>query len=74
MASETMLEEYDFSDGEKNPYSDKIGTPVTIRLNKKTIEYFRKLSEEDGRPCETLISSYLTNCAERGLRPNSIEK
>jgi len=36
---------------------------VTIRLDKPTIEYFKKLSEEVGVPYQTLINLYLRDCA-----------
>lgn len=71
MPKEIMREEYDFSKGEKNPYFNKIKTSVTIRLDPNTIDYFKKLSEEVGRPYQTLINSYLADCAERGLRPKT---
>jgi len=36
---------------------------VTIRLDKPTIEYFKKLSEEVGVPYQSLINLYLRDCA-----------
>ncbi len=36
-----MREEYDFSSGIKNPYARTQKTTVTIRLDKKTVEYLK---------------------------------
>ena len=36
---------------------------MTIRLDKSTIEYFKKLSEEVGVPYQSLINLYLRDCA-----------
>ena len=65
-----MRKEYDFSNAIKNPYARKVKTPVTIRLDQKTVEYFKGLSEQINLPYQTLINSYLTDCAQRGLKPN----
>ena len=58
-----MREEYDFSNGKKNPYAKKLKQQVTINLNKDVIEYFKKLSEESGIPYQSLINLYLADCA-----------
>lgn len=71
MPNENMREEYDFSKGVKYPYFNKTKTSVTIRLDQNTIDYFKKLSQEVGRPYQTLINSFLSDCAERGLRPKT---
>ena len=71
MPNENMREEYDFYKGVKNPYFNKTKTSVTIRLDQNTIDYFKKLSQEVGRPYQTLINSFLSDCAERGLRPKT---
>ena len=65
-----MRKEYDFSKGVKNPYIRKqTKTPVTIRLDAATVNYFKSLSEEANLPYQTLIKSYLTDCAKRKLKP-----
>ena len=65
-----MRNEYDFSKAVKNPYvRRKAKMPVTIRLDAVTVEYFKSLSEEANLPYQTLINSYLTDCAKRKLRP-----
>ena len=37
---------------------------ITIRLNSSTIEYFKNMAKEVGIPYQTLIDSYLTDCAQ----------
>ena len=66
----TMRKEYDFSKAVKNPYiRKKAKTLVTIRLDATTVDYFKSLSEEANLPYQTLINSYLTDCAKRKLKP-----
>lgn len=60
-----MRTHYDFSKmkGKKNPFIKYLKQPVTIRLDKDTIDYFKSLSEESGIPYQTLINLYLRDCA-----------
>lgn len=60
-----MREHYDFSTmkGKKNPYTKYLKQPVTMRLDKDSIDYFKSLSEESGIPYQTLINLYLRDCA-----------
>lgn len=58
-----MREEYDFSNGIKNPYTKKLKKQITINLNVDTIDYFKDQSEETGIPYQTLINLYLSECA-----------
>ena len=60
-----MREHYDFSKmkGKKNPYTKYLKQPVTMRLDKDSVEYFKNLSEESGIPYQTLINLYLRDCA-----------
>ncbi|MCG8469709.1 MAG: BrnA antitoxin family protein [Gemmatimonadetes bacterium] len=58
-----MRDEYDFSKGRPNPYAKRLKKRVTIRLDERTIDYFRELSEETGIPYQTLINLYLRDCA-----------
>lgn len=37
---------------------------VTMNLNKKTVEYFKKMSEETGIPYQVLINVYLDQCVK----------
>lgn len=65
-----MLEEYDFSNGIKNPYVKKLKKQITINIDESSIEYFKSLSEQMGIPYQTLINIYLSDCAKRKLKPN----
>jgi uncharacterized protein (DUF4415 family) len=60
-----MREHYDFSKmkGKKNPYTKHLKQPVTMRLDKDSVEYFKSMSEESGIPYQTLINLYLRDCA-----------
>ena len=62
-----MRKHYDFSKlkGLKNTYVKHLKQPVTMRLDKPTINYFKSLSEELGIPYESLINLYLRDCALR---------
>jgi len=62
-----MRKHYDFSkmEGIKNPYVKHLKQPVTMRLDKPTIKYFKSLSEELGIPYKSLINLYLRDCALR---------
>ena len=37
--------------------------PITIRLDKSTVAYFKELAEEMGMPYQNLINLYLRDCA-----------
>lgn len=65
-----MRAHYDFSKmkGKKNPYIKYLKQPVTMRLDKDSIEYFKALSEESGIPYQTLINLYLRECAANGKK------
>ncbi len=60
-----MRKHYDFSKmkGQKNPYIKHLKQPVTIRLDKSTVAYFKSLAEELGMPYQSLINLYLRDCA-----------
>jgi predicted DNA binding CopG/RHH family protein len=66
--SNEMRNNYDFSNGIKNPYSDRLNKPVTILLEEETISYFKDLADETGIPYQTLINLYLRDCASSGRR------
>jgi predicted DNA binding CopG/RHH family protein len=59
-----MRAEYDFSKARKNPYAKRLKQRVTIRLDSRTVSYFKGLAEETGIPYQTLINLYLKDCAE----------
>jgi len=65
-----MREEYDFTDAVKNPYVRPKKQVVTLRLDPATVDYFKSLSAEVSLPYQTLINSFLTDCAKRGAKPN----
>ena len=60
-----MRTHYDFSKmkGEKNPYTKLLKQPITIRLDKETVSYFKSLATELGVPYQNLINLYLRDCA-----------
>jgi uncharacterized protein (DUF4415 family) len=62
-----MRKEYDFKNmkGERNPYIKHLKVPITIRLDKITVAYFKALAEELGMPYQNLINLYLRDCAFR---------
>lgn len=69
-----MRDEYDFSEGVKNPYVKPPKVTVTIRLDKKTIDYFKSLSEQINMPYQTLINAYLADCAAKQIKPSILWK
>jgi len=62
-----MRKHYDFSTmkGERNPYSKRLKQPITIRLDRATVAYFKGLAAELGVPYQNLINLYLRDCALR---------
>lgn len=58
-----MREEYDFSQGKRNPYIRREKKQITIRINEDTIDYFKKQAEKTGISYQNLINMYLTDCA-----------
>ena len=60
-----MRKHYDFDTmkGKKNPYTKQLKQPVTMRVDKSTIGYFKALGEELGMPYQSLINLYLRDCA-----------
>jgi predicted DNA binding CopG/RHH family protein len=63
-----MRKEYDFTKATKNPYAAQLKKLVTIRLDERTVEYFKKLAKEAGIPYQTLINLYLRDCAAAGRK------
>lgn len=60
-----MRDHYDFSKmkGKKNPYLKYLKQPVTMRLDKDSVDYFKSMAEESAIPYQTLINLYLRDCA-----------
>ncbi len=63
-----MRKEYDFSQARPNPYARRMKRSVTIRIDEATIGYFKGLAAENGIPYQTLINSYLRDCASSRRR------
>lgn len=64
-----MKAEYDFSNGEKNPYVKSEKISITIRLDRETVDWFKRIAREINLPYQTLVNFYLTDCAKKDLRP-----
>ena len=71
-----MREHYDFSNmkGKKNPYIKFLKQPVTMRLDRDSVGYFKSLAEESGIRYQTLINLYLRDCAAKERKPDMIWK
>jgi predicted DNA binding CopG/RHH family protein len=65
-----MKKEYDFSDSIKNPYIKKLKKQISIRIEKETVEYFKKLASEIDIPYQNLMNMYLRECALNNFKPN----
>jgi uncharacterized protein (DUF4415 family) len=59
-----MRDHYDFDKmkGRKNPYVKHLKQPVTMRLDRDVVAYFKSMAEETGIPYQTLINLYLRDC------------
>jgi len=60
-----MRRHYDFSKSKKNHYSRGLKRQITIRLDRETIDYFKKRAAETELPYQTLINLYLRDCARQ---------
>ena len=60
-----MRENYDFSKmkGRKNPYAKMLKDPITIRLDRETIAFFKEMASQTGMAYQNLINLYLRDCA-----------
>lgn len=60
-----MRAHYEFSKmkGERNPYISLLKQPITIRLDKATVSYFKGMATKLGMPYQNLINLYLRDCA-----------
>jgi uncharacterized protein (DUF4415 family) len=60
-----MRKHYDFSKmkGIRNPYIKDLKQPITIRLDKNTVSYFKALATKFGMSYQNLINLYLRDCA-----------
>lgn len=62
-----MREEYEIEilNPRKNPYAKLLKKQVTINIDEDTISYFKKESESEGIPYQTLINLYLRDCVNK---------
>ena len=60
-----MRAHYEFSSmkGRRNPYLGLLKHPVTIRLDRDTVAYFKVLAAKSGLRYQHLINLYLRDCA-----------
>jgi len=60
-----MRAHYDFGKmkGERNPYVKELKQPITMRLDRNTVAYFKTLAAELGMPYQNLINLYFRDCA-----------
>lgn len=65
-----MQEEYDFSNGRKNPYAKKLKKQITINIDGDTIQFFKDMAISSGIPYQTLINLYLADCAANNRQLN----
>ena len=59
-----MRDNYDFSNGIKNPYAQQLNSQVTISIDAETADYFKSLAEKTGIPYPKLINLYLSDCVK----------
>ena len=64
-----MRKEYDFSKSVRNPYIKHLKQQITIRLDKDTVAYFKKLAGETGIAYQVLINLFLKDCAVSKKKP-----
>ena len=67
-----MRDHYDFfkMKGRKNPFTKYLKQPITMRLDRDTVSYFKAMSDESGIPYQTLINLYLRDCAAHHRKLN----
>jgi predicted DNA binding CopG/RHH family protein len=62
-----MRPHYDFGrmKSQKNPYVRHLKQPVSMRLDKATVTYFKQQAADVGMPYQNIINLYLRDCAIR---------
>jgi predicted DNA binding CopG/RHH family protein len=63
-----MRKQYDFSKARRNPFARRLKKQITLRLDRPTIEYFKRVASAAGIPYQTLINLYLRDCAQQGKK------
>ena len=74
MKNTEMRDEYNFSKSVKNPYISHLKKPITIRIEKETIIYFKDLAKDSGIPYQSLINLFLSQCAREKRKPKVLWK
>lgn len=62
-----MKDEYDFSNGIRNPYAKELKQQITMNISVEVLEYFKKMSLETGIPYQNLINLYLLQCVKNKM-------
>lgn len=63
-----MKDNYNFTNGQKNPYIKKLKKQVTIKLSNEVLEYFKSMANETNIPYQTLIDFYLLDCVRNNKK------
>lgn len=65
-----MRAHYDFAKmkGRRNPYAKSLKQPITMRLDKATVAYFKAMAADLRMPYQSLIDLYLRDCARSGRK------
>ena len=59
-----MKDEYDFSEGVKNPHAKRLKKQVTMNLDGDVIDYFKRQSSASGIPYQILINLYQNSTSD----------
>ena len=62
------METIDFKNSKPNPYASRMRKLVTMNVDIRVIDYFKKESERTGIPYQNIINMYLFQCVEEGKR------
>jgi uncharacterized protein (DUF4415 family) len=65
-----MRKEYDFTNARPNPYAKKLKKAITIRVDPDVLDYFKDTARQAEIPYQTLINSYLRDCAMHHRKPD----
>ncbi|ASK26694.1 antitoxin [Neisseria chenwenguii] len=64
-----MKDEHDFSNAVRNLYAKHLKKPSPASINDNNIVHFQALAEEMGISYQTLINSFLHECAVQHKKP-----
>ncbi len=61
-----MRTHYDFEkmEGKRNPYIKSLKQPITMRIDRDTVSYFKANAVKVGMPYQNLINLYLRDCVD----------